>query len=211
MLKTNNQNINVLEISDHTPTSMGSKFIPQQKNSSFSKENNFILNNINPKNKLKYINIKSLHNQEKTTTNEDSNSKFSCSQNNMKKKRPLMKSASYKNRKREREKILKLFRNNERIKIPKCKRKSNAEPNSKLDFNNLEKINQTPVKERKDSFGNIITKDNKKNFHISFQDYSPKKKLIDIVPIQSFKKFNIIEQNKTKTTKPYISRCCEIF
>ena len=210
MLKINN-NFNILEISDHTPTSMGSKFIPQQKNSSFSKENNFILNNINPKNKLKYINIKSLHNQEKTTTNEDSNSKFSYSQNIINKKKPLMKSASYKNKKRERDKLLKFFRNNEKIKIPRCKRKSNAELNSKLDFNNIDKSLQTPIKERKDSFGNVITKENKRNVHISFQGDSSQKKLIDLIPIQSFKKFNIIEKNENKITKPYISRCCEIF
>ena len=210
MLKVNN-NFNLLEISDHTPTSMGSKLIPQQKNTSFSKENNFILNNINPKNNLKYINIKTLHNQEKTTTNEDSNSKFSYSQNIMKKKKPLMKSASYKNKKREREKMLKLFRNNEKIKIPRCKRKSNVELDSKLVFNNIEKSIQTPIKERKDSFGNIIAKDNKKNVHISFQGDSSQKKLIDLIPIQSFKKFNIIEKNDNKATKPYVSRCCEIF
>ena len=110
-----------------------------------------------------------------TTTHDDTNSKFSNSQNITKKKRPLMKSASFKNKKREREKIIKLLRNNLKIKIPTGKRKSNAQIDSRLNINNIEKIIKKHTKERKDSFGNKITKENKKNVHISFKDKVKKK------------------------------------
>ena len=57
MLK-NSQNTNILEISELTPTSKNSKvFNNRLKNSSFSKENNYILvnNNIIPKKKKQII------------------------------------------------------------------------------------------------------------------------------------------------------------
>ena len=207
----NRHNLNLLELSEQTPTSKGSKFNPSlQKNSSFSKENNYNLNNINKKNNPKLLNIKTIPNQEVTTTHDDTNSKFSISQNNSKKKRPLMKSASYKNKKREKEKIRKLLKN-EKIKIPTGKRKSNVETDPKINLNNIENMIKIHKKERKDSFGNKITKENKKNVHIIFKDFSKKKKLVELIPIESFKSFNIMEQNKNKTTKPYCTRCCFIF
>ena len=208
----NRQSSNILELSEKTPTSKGSQFLSHiPKNSSFSKENNFNLNNINIKKKPKLLNIKIIPNQEVTTTHDDTNSKFSNSQNIAKKKHPLMKSASFKNKKREREKIIKLLRNNLKIKIPTGKRKSNAQIDSRLNINNIEKIIKNHTKERKDSFGNKISKENKKNVHISFKDKVKKKKLIELIPIESFKSFNIIEENKNKTTQPYCTRCCSIF
>jgi hypothetical protein len=128
MLK-NSQNTNILEISELTPTSKNSKvFNNRLKNSSFSKENNFILvnNNIIPKKKTNHLNIKTLHINEGATTHEDTYSKISNSQNILKKKQTIKKSCSYKNKKRENEKIIKLLRNNEKIKIPTGKRKSNV-------------------------------------------------------------------------------------
>ena len=206
------QKINLLELSEQTPTSKGSKFFSNlHKNSSFSKENNLNINNIIPKKKVKYINIKQIHNHEGTTTHDDTNSKFSNSQNVLKKKKRLIKSASCKNRKREREKIIKLLRNNEKIKIPTGKRKSNVEKNDKLNINNIENYMKKHTKERKDFFGNKITKENKKNVHISFKDFFKGKKLCDLINIESFKSFNIIEQNNPKTTKPFCTRCCSIF
>ena len=208
----NRQSSNILELSEKTPTSKGSQFLSHiPKNSSFSKENNFNLNNINIKKKPKLLNIKIIPNQEVTTTHDDTNSKFSNSQNITKKKRPLMKSASFKNKKREREKIIKLLRNNEKIKIPTGKRKSNVEKNDKLNINNIENYMKKHTKERKDFFGNKITKENKKNVHISFKDFFKGKKLCDLINIESFKSFNIIEQNNPKTTKPFCTRCCSIF
>ena len=212
----NRQNLNILELSEQTPTSYCSKIFPphSKKNSSFSKENNYNINNIHiqMKKNPKFLNIKSIHNQEKTTTNEETNSKFSNSQNISKKKRPLVKSVSYKNKKKEREKIIKLLRNNLKIKIPSGKRKSNEATDSKLNINNIEQIiKKHNTKERKDSFGNKITKENKKNVHICFKDIEKEKKLIELIPIESFKSLNIIEENKNKETQPYFTKCCSIF
>lgn len=210
----NRQSSNILELSEKTPTSKGSQFLSHiPKNSSFSKENNFNLNNINIKKKPKLLNIKIIPNQEVTTTHDDTNSKFSNSQNIAKKKRPLMKSASFKNKKREREKIIKLLRNNEKIKIPIGKRNSNGDNKINLNINNADNIikKNSETKERNDSFGNKITKENKKNVHICFKDLINKKKFIEFIPIESFKSFNIIEENKNKTTQPYCTRCCSIF
>jgi len=211
MLK-HSQKLNLLELSEQTPTSKGSKFFPHlKKNCSFSKENNLNINNINTKKKVKILNIKSIHNHEGTTTHDDTYSKISNSQNISKKKHRIIKSASYKNKKRKKKKIIKLLRNNEKIKIPTGKRKSNVDDNIKLDINNIDKIIKTNTKERKDSFGNKITKENKKNVHICFKDFVNKKKLIEFIPIESFKSFNIIEQNKNKNTQNYCTRCCSIF
>ena len=119
--------------------------------------------------------------------------------------------ASFKNKKREREKIIKLLRNNLKIKIPTGKRKSNAQIDSRLNINNIEKIIKNHTKERKDSFGNKISKENKKNVHISFKDKVKKKKLIELIPIESFKSFNIMEKDENKKTQSHFTRCCSIF
>ena len=37
------------------------------------------------------------------------------------------------------------------------------------------------------------------------------KKLIELIPIESFKSLNIIEENKNKETQPYFTKCCSIF
>ena len=203
-------NINLLEFSDHTPTSFGSKFSPQfRKYTSCSKENNNDPN-INIKKSSKYLKVSSLNNQERTTAHEDSTSKISNSQNIIKKK-IYKKSSSLKNKKNERIKLIKFLRNNMKVKIPNCKRKSNAEADLKLNINNIEKMIKNHSKERSDSFGNKITKGNKKNVHICFQTNSKKKKFIEYIPIESFKSFNIIDNNQNKIAKPYISRCCAIF
>ena len=204
------QNLNILDISEQTPTSKCSKIYPRLKNnSSFSKENNFNINNIQTKKNPKYLNIKSIPNQEGTTTHEDTISKLSNSQNISKKKSRLVKSASYKHKKKERERIIKFLRNNLKIKIPSGKRKSNVETDSKLNINNIEQmIKKHKTKERKDSFGNKITKENKKNVHICFKD---KKTLTELIPIESFKSLNIMEQNDNKKIQPYFTRCCSIF
>ena len=197
------------EINDRTPISLNSKIYPHlRKFSSYSKDNN---SNINPKKKTKYLKIKSFHNQEGTTTHEDSTSKLSNSQNTKKRRKSFVKSASLKTKKREREKLVRFLNNNEKVKIPNCKIKSNVGADLKLDIDNIDKILQKHTKERNDSFGNKITKSNKKNVHISFQKNNKQKKFIELIPIESFKSFNMIEQNQNKIAKPYISRCCAIF
>ncbi len=85
------------------------------------------------------------------------------------------------------------------------------EKNDKLNINNIENYMKKHTKERKDFFGNKITKENKKNVHISFKDFFKGKKLCDLINIESFKSFNIIEQNNPKTIKPFCTRCCSIF
>ena len=189
-----------------------------QKNSSFSKENNFCINNMN--NLDKKINIKKINTQEGTTTYDETISKFSNSQNIKIKKKYLKKRGSFGNKKREREKILKLLKDNEKIKIPIGQRKSNVDKSPKLNMNNIENIiknlniEKNNNKERKDYYGNTINKNNKKKVHISFKDNIKIKdnKLVEMVPIQSFKSFNIIHKNEDKIiNKPSFSRCCEIF
>ena len=203
-------NMNLLEFSEHTPTSFGSKFSPKfRKYSSCSKENNNDPN-INTKKNSNYLKISSINNQERTTAQEDSTSKISNSQN-ITKKKLYKKSSSLKNKKKERIKLIKFLRNNEKVKIPNCKRKSNVEADLKLSINNIEKMIKNHSKERNDSFGNKITKGNKKNVHICFQNNSKKKKFIEYIPIESFKNFNIIENSQNKIAKPYITRCCAIF
>ena len=203
-------NINLLEFSDHTPTSFGSKFSPNfRKYSSYSKENNNSPDLIHKKSS-NLLKISYMNNQERTTAQEESPSKISNSQNIIKKKL-YKKCASFKNKKSERTKLMKFLRNNEKAKIPNCKRKSNVESDLKLSVNNIETMIKNNSKDRSDSFGNKITKGNKKNVHISFQNNSKEKKFIEFIPIESFKSFNISEYNQKKIAKPYITRCCAIF
>ena len=86
-----------------------------------------------------------------------------------------------------------------------------ANNNTKLNLNNIEKIIKSRSKERKDTYGNIINKDNKKNFHIRFLDNLPSNKLIEIIPIESFKEFNIVEDIPNREIILNCSNCCKIF
>ena len=208
------EKVNIIELGECTPTKRG---IPKfKKNSSFSKENNFYFNNMNM-NLAKKISINKTNNQEITTTHDETISKFSNSQQ-IKHPKFIKKRFSYKNKKREREKILKLLKNNEKMKIPIGQRRSNPE---KLNKDNIEDIiknlnlENKNRKERKDFFGNDINKTNKKNFHISFKDINnnnKNKNLVEYIPIQSFKSLNIIEKNESNIKhQPFFSRCCIIF
>ena len=102
-----------------------------------------------------------------------------------------------KTKKRKREKLSKLLKN-EMSKIPIGKRRMSIANNclkSNLNIENI--INSLPKKsssfDRLDSYGNKINKANKKKVHIKFKDAFPSKKFIEIIPIESFKQFNIIE------------------
>ena len=57
-----------------------------------------------------------------------------------------------------------------------------------------------------------INKNNKKKVHITFlDDISPNNKLIETIMIQSFKKFNIIDDNSKQENINKCGVCCYIF
>ena len=174
-----------------------------KNNSSFLKESNIIIN--------KDYSIKD------GTSREESKSKISSNQKtkSLKRKKTKKKNNSIKSKKKDKEKTLKLLKN-EKIKIPIGKKVSITN-NKKLNINNIEEIiNSLPKKnnilERLDTNGNVINKENKKNFHITFLDDIPtnKNKLIEIIPIQSFKKLNIIEKIPNEKFISYYTNCCQI-
>lgn len=144
---------------------------------------------------------------------DDTRSKSSFFQKKKKSRKSDKKNELNKNKKKEREKISKLLKN-ERLKIPTGKRMSIANNNIKLNLNNIDQIIQSlpiPEKNRLDYYGNKIGKENKKNVHITFLDTIPSNKLIEIIPIQSFKEFNIIEKMPDEDFISYCSKCCQIF
>ena len=104
---------------------------------------------------------------------------------------------------------------NEKLKIPTGKRMSTA--NKKININNIEKIINSLSKnknlcERLEKFGNKINKENKKNVHITFLDNIPYRnnKLIEIIPIESFKKLNMREKITKEDFISHCSNCCQI-
>ena len=124
----------------------------------------------------------------------------------------------FQKRKRRSRDISKLLKNKERIKIPTGKRMSNANHQSKLNLNNINNIYETynPLtkdsKIRKDMNGIEINKNNKKKVHITFlDDISPNNKLTETIMIQSFKKFNIIDDNSKQENINKCGVCCYIF
>ena len=68
-------------------------------------------------------------------------------------------------------------------------------------------------KERRDIFGNIISKKNKRNVKVSFVDLTTSQPLVDVVDIESFKKYNyIIGMPKEKQIEKHVKcQCCTIF
>ncbi len=99
-------------------------------------------------------------------------------------------------------KILNLLKNNKKIKIPSGKGMCNinnidiyVKRNLNNKEKNLESIENNPEKNaRLDIYRNKIIKGNKKNIHIRFLDNIDSNKLIDVIPLQSLKKYNIIEE-----------------
>ena len=136
--------------------------------------------------------------------------------NKKSKKRTERKSESYKNKKKDKKKSVKMLKN-ERLKIPTGKRMSNNQDRVKLNLNNIDAIIKSSLPEkntnntRLDSYGNKINKENKKNVHIRFLDNIPSNKLIEIIPIESFKQLNIIEKIPKKELISLCSKCCQIF
>ena len=175
------------------------------KNNSYQKESYITLN----KNTSKSISSNHIYD----STGEDIKSKNSKTSKNKKKEKDNIKS-----KKRSKEKIIKLLKNNEKLKIPTGKRRSCVAGNGlKLNLNNINNIlkSLTPPKInhiRTDKNGVEINKDNKKKVHITFLDeISPNKKITDTINIQSFKQLNIIEKLPWDDNVPRLSKCCNIF
>jgi hypothetical protein len=136
----------------------------------------------------------------------------------MKKEKEKERNNRNKKKKRDGDKIIKLLKKNEKLKIPTGKRRSIAVNCIKLNLNNINNITKslTPPKAslniRTDKNGIEINKSNKKRFHITFlDDISPDNKITDTVNIQSFKKFNLVEKNQFDNTISNYSKCCNIF
>ena len=119
-----------------------------------------------------------------------------------------------KNKKKSREKILKILKHNEKLKIPTGKRRSIAGNSLKLNINNMLK-SLTPPKEikiRTDKNGIEINKLNKKKVHITFRDdISPNNKITDTINIESYKKYNVFETLSTENNLSNLNKCCNIF
>ena len=72
----------------------------------------------------------------------------------------------------------------------------------------------SPIKtERRDIFGNLINKKNKKNVKVSFVDFTTSQPLVNVVEIESFKKYNyIIGMPKEKKIEKHDKcQCCITF
>lgn len=185
-----------------------------KKNSSFLKETNITSENkdSNIQKNNSSIPIKDGEN------GEEIKSKSSFFKKSKKNKKNDKKNDFFKiNKKKGKEKIPKLLKNKERQKIPFRKRMSiGNDNNTKLSLKNLDNIDKIikslpnqPVKVRLDINGNEINKKNRKKVHITFLDTIPTKKLIEIIPIQSYKQYNIIE--KIQEPDLYYNKCCIIF
>ncbi len=129
---------------------------------------------------------------------------------------------------KDKNKLIRMLKNNAKEKIPRAKRRSiGGNSNILNDFNNLLNLNsltppKTPQKSqtkelnianvRKDKNGIEINKDNKKKVHITFlDDISPNNKITDTINIQSFKHYNIVEKLPCEKKTSNLSRCCNIF
>lgn len=83
-----------------------------------------------------------------------------------------------------------------------------------ISTNKKEEKEISPIKkERRDIFGNLINKKNKKNVKVSFVDLTTSQPLVDVVDIESFKKYNyIIGMPKEKKIEKYEKcQCCITF
>ena len=205
MLK--NENENDIKTIKNTLSSNPEPIVEEiRKNTSISKQDQLALEN-------KETNMKTISSNHivEGTTGDDTKSKNSSSKKNNSKKRLEKKGDPNKTKKKN--KISK-FLKKERLKIPTGKRMSIANNTSKFNLNNIDKILLIPKqnsKTRVDKNGNKISKENKKNFHITFLDTLPSCKLIEIIPIQSYKKYNFSENMPDEQIISFCSKCCQIF
>ena len=80
--------------------------------------------------------------------------------------------------------------------------------------NKKEEKEISPIKkERRDIFGNLINKKNKKNVKVSFVDFTTSQPLVNVVEIESFKKYNYVIglPKEKKIEKHDKCQCCVIF
>ena len=104
-----------------------------------------------------------------------------------------------------------------RYSIIKLMKKDKKYKNNKNNFGykkeEKEKEIITEKKERTDIYGNIISKNNKKNVKVSFIDKVTNQPLVDVTPIESFKNYNYIygQPKEEKTEKKANCKCCAIF
>ena len=205
MLK--NENENDIKTIKNTLSSNPEPIVEEiKKNTSISKQDQLALES-------KETNMKTISSNHivEGTTGDDTKSKNSSSKKNNSKKRLDKKGDPNKTKKKN--KISK-FLKKERLKIPTGKRMSIANNTTKFNLNNIDKILLIPKqnsKTRVDKNGNKISKENKKNFHITFLDTLPSCKLIEIIPIQSYKKYNFIENMPDEQIISFCSKCCQIF
>ena len=205
MLK--NENENDIKTIKNTLSSNPEPIVEEiKKNTSISKQDQLALEN-------KETNMKTISSNHivEGTTGDDTKSKNSSSKKNNSKKRLDKKGDPNKTKKKN--KISK-FLKKERLKIPTGKRMSITNNTSKFNLNNIDKILLIPKqksKTRVDKNGNKISKENKKNVHITFLDTLPSCKLIEIIPIQSYKKYNFIENMPDEQLVSFCSKCCQIF
>ena len=83
-----------------------------------------------------------------------------------------------------------------------------------ISTNKKEEKEISPIKkERRDIFGNLINKKNKKNVKVSFLDFTTSQPLVNVVEIESFKKYNyVIGLPKEKKIEKYEKcQCCITF
>ena len=102
-----------------------------------------------------------------------------------------------------------------RYSIIKLIEKEKKYKKKKNNFNNKKEEREiiTDKKERTDIYGNIISKKNKKNMKVSFIDKVTTQPLVNVIPIESFRKYNYIEgmPKEEKTEKKANCQCCIIF
>lgn len=182
-----------------------------------------IKNNI-PHKKKRKISLNSIPKNKNSSTNilydsfvDDTKSKSSCVETKKKKKE---KNELNKKKKRNKEKIAK-FLKKEKLKIPIGKRMSitqNTNLNLNINNNSAKNLNIvksfTPRKDeniRTDKNGIEINKYNKKKVHITFIDEISPNQITEIVNIESFKKFNVVEKTQSNQMISDYNKCCSIF
>ena len=210
MIKNENE-VRIIKIKKSPNSISDSQFLVDiKKSASFLKETN-----ITSENKDSNIQKNNSSNQIKDgEAGEENKSKSSFCKKNKKNKKNNKKSDLLKvNKKKGKEKNTKFLKNKERLKIPFRKRMSIGNGNAKLSLKNIDNITKSlpnqQIKVRLDNYGNEINKKNKKKVHITFLDTIPTKKLIEIIPIQSYKQYNIIEEMQEQDL--YYKKCCKIF
>lgn len=148
----------------------------------------------------------------KNSNYEELKKKRKLSQKNIKHKKLKIKCASFKPKKNMEKKISNILTNNKKLKIPNRLITINVSESTKSYLCNTEKNVESPKKSnRLDSYGNKINKENKRQVHINFKDNFSSKKLIDIIPIESLKNYNINEEIPDETFPSNMSKCCSIF